>query len=816
MNYHAGQPLLPVYTTTLTFPFATKIVDITCEPNVIKTEVLSDKILPAPQPMLQDGNYHEIEHIMNEEIYNSEDYFPETWFTYHTGGGLDSNSEHKTFLTIRAYPVRYSPAADTIIYTDHFDITITYSEPETNPLPTNSEFDMVIITPSELHDTSLDDFIAHKNNMGVKTFIKTLEDIYPAYSGEDEPEQIKYFIKDAIETFGIKYVLIVGGLTSYIWARPRDDDNKGVTGWYVPVRYTNMRYEGTAKIGDPGFLSDLYYADIYDSEAGFSSWDSNGDGTYAWWGMFGTKDILDVWPDVYVGRLACRNVWEVKIMTNKIINYEQNAYGQSWYNKMICVGGDSFHDAGTEFLEGEIVSDKILETYMTEYNPTRIYASYKDTKPTMTPVSDNIIREVSSGSGHLFFDGHANPSSWNTHWPGEETWTGGIQVNHFPRFRNGEKLPVLCVEGCHNSQYNVSLVETFLDDRDLKRKMWTYGLPIPECWSWWFARKIGGGSLATIGNTGLGYGAVGEHGDQDGDGNNEPDPMEALGGYLFIQFYKTFDEDTDILGEVWGGAINKYLTTFPPMEDQLDTKEMQQWALLGDPSLKIGGYPSTGGFKARIVDAGAGVNGYPNIPISFTATTSGGQAPYTYLWDFDEDDIYTRGDITEQWSWNENGVYTISLKVIDANANEAFFNTVVGIDSKPPKPTGPTSGKTGEEYTYTASVTDSSLWDTIYYYFDWGDGTTSGPYESEANTVTVPHTWNSQGFFNVKAKAILIDTTDYDYEETGWSDPLSVAMPKDSQPVKSFLQRFIELLVEKFPALERILEHPAIERLFRL
>ena len=121
--------------------------------------------------------------------------------------------------------------------------------------------------------------------------------------------------------------------------------------------------------------------------------------------------------------------------------------------------------------------------------------------------------------------------------------------------------------------------------------MWTHGFAFPECFSWWLTRKIGGGSIATMGNTGLGYGAVGNHDDVDGDGVDLPDTLEAVGGYQILNFYKTYAEGIDILGEVWGGAQKKYLDTFPGMEDQTDCKTVEQWPLLGDPSLKIGGYP---------------------------------------------------------------------------------------------------------------------------------------------------------------------------------------------------------------------------------
>jgi hypothetical protein len=93
-----------------------------------------------------------------------------------------------------------------------------------------------------------------------------------------------------------------------------------------------------------------------------------------------------------------------------------------------------------------------------------------------------------------------------------------------------------------------------------------------------------------LGNTGLGYGAVGESGDLDGDGVNLPDTAEAVGGYQEVCFFKTYNDGENILGEVWGGAQSKYLNTFPGMEDQTDCKTVEQWPLIGDPSLVIGGY----------------------------------------------------------------------------------------------------------------------------------------------------------------------------------------------------------------------------------
>ena len=43
---------------------------------------------------------------------------------------------------------------------------------------------------------------------------------------------------------------------------------------------------------------------------------------------------------------------------------------------------------------------------------------------------------------------------------------------------------------------------------------------------------------------------------------------------------------------VYSKTITDYIDTFSPNDDELDRKTVEQWVLLGDPSLKIGGYPS--------------------------------------------------------------------------------------------------------------------------------------------------------------------------------------------------------------------------------
>jgi len=89
--------------------------------------------------------------------------------------------------------------------------------------------------------------------------------------------------------------------------------------------------------------------------------------------------------------------------------------------------------------------------------------------------------------------------------------------------------------------------------------------------------------------------------------------------------------------------------------------------------------------------------------------------------------------------------------------------------NKPNPPSGPTSGTANIEYTYSGNTTDPNG-DSIYYLFDWGDGTDSGwlgPYPS-GNTVEANHAWVYGGTYDVKLKAK--DAT----VDSPWSNPLTV------------------------------------------
>jgi hypothetical protein len=355
-----GHPVLPKVVKAVELPFGVKNVKVEVTPKNVHEYEIEGEIRPAPPfvPLATARTDVVVKSEKDEEIYSIGELFPSSWYRHRVGCGLNNANEPVTHVAIQTYPARYIPASGKLFVADNIDIKISYENTGLNPFPATAEYDLVIIAPSSFSN-DLQKLVNHKNNLDppVNTKLMITTEIYDQYSGIDKPEKIKYFIKDAIENWGVTYVLLVGGLKSLIWGNPRDNANEGTKDWLVPVRYTNI-YDNPKypldnnTFRDPGVISDLYYADIYKEGGEFEDWDPYPDGIICAWGKKGyvndTGDDVDTeidwYPDVCLGRLACRNKWEVRSVVDKIINYETKTYGKDWFNKMLVVSGDGFLD----------------------------------------------------------------------------------------------------------------------------------------------------------------------------------------------------------------------------------------------------------------------------------------------------------------------------------------------------------------------------------------------------------------------------------------------------------------------------------------
>jgi len=522
MLEEGGKPVLPEYNIILTFPAGTRITKIECFTGEIKTMKMDKKPFVASLPVSMETG-KEIK--MGNEVAE----YPDGWFSYRLGAGLN-DGKHVIFLPLHLYPVRVVYEKNEIEYVDSISVKIGY-EIHPSPLINESIYDLIIISPSEFKD-ALQPLMEHKERHGVKTKIVTLDEIYNGKyfnaTGRDDAEKIKYFLKNAIENWGIKYVLLAGDI------------------WHVPSRIVYSFW------GSNRMHSDYYYADIYDANMSFCSWDSNGNNRF---GEVGDNaDKVDLYADLYVGRLACGSVDEVNTVVNKIINYEDNAYGSQWFHRLVLMGGDTF-PKWNDIAEGEVVNEYVANV-MQGFEPVKIQTSLHNFLP------NKINQILSQGAGFVCFSGHGFEYGFGTY-PKNKRWMIAYYTPYLLWLKNGDKLPIIFFDACLTAKLDYHM----------------FGNPNIPCFAWCMVKKPDGGAIATIGATETATTTV------------DADGPKGQAGYLDLHFFMAYKPGIHV-SEMLVKAKHDYLNDISSGEanDRLYKMTIEQFILLGDPSLKVGGY----------------------------------------------------------------------------------------------------------------------------------------------------------------------------------------------------------------------------------
>ena len=225
---------------------------------------------------------------------------------------------------------------------------------------------------------------------------------------------------------------------------------------------------------------------------------------------------------------------------------------------------------------------------------------------------DDVISSFSEGCGFAFFSGHGSPGVWQDQKPGipgnrQGATVQGLWVSYlrsYPPFiseqpiwpmkelSNNGKLPITVVGGCHNSLFTVSLIPSamnyysIISGRD--NGMWTGIQIVPQCWSWYLVQLPDTGAIATMGNTGLGWGWEGEF-----------CTVGAGDGWISSEFFKQYgehygQEGYQTLGQVYQETLTSYVNTFKDFTlpecwwypdlgwDAIDAQSVQQWPVIRD------------------------------------------------------------------------------------------------------------------------------------------------------------------------------------------------------------------------------------------
>jgi hypothetical protein len=154
----------------------------------------------------------------------------------------------------------------------------------------------VIVTNEEMAG-QFEELAQWKTAKGVRAVVKTVEWIEANYpNGSDLAETIRFFLQDAYANWGTEWVLLGG-----------DTD-------VVPIRYVKNTYNNPSS----EVPTDLYYSCLD------GDWNDDGDEFFGeGYKPEAPGDSVDLYPDVFVGRIPVNTTDEASVLVDKLIQFVQ-------------------------------------------------------------------------------------------------------------------------------------------------------------------------------------------------------------------------------------------------------------------------------------------------------------------------------------------------------------------------------------------------------------------------------------------------------------------------------------------------------------
>jgi hypothetical protein len=407
---HIGEPQLPVKLLHIALPPGSKVEQVVV--SKVESQILDKdyNLFPAQPPQILSLMKEPISFVQPKpQVYSLLEEYPGKLVEYTETGFLGGYQ----LAGILVYPVQYIPAQRKIKFYSHIEFKVRYSSGGKSPLPvmkrSNAEralyegimkravlnpkgaslhlraekisfsllppgdYEYVIITDTTFVSTfqALADW---KTKKGVPAKIVTTAWIYGNYSGYDNAEKVRNFLKDAYQNWGTIWVLL-GGDTNIVPAR---------IAWAMDCEAGYYPDENDIRC-------DLYFSDLD------GTWDANGNHIYG-----EVADSVDMYPDVFVGRASCSTVSKAQALVNKLLTYERNSPVDYQTKMLFCaeiLWSDPYTNSG-------LAKDLVDERYVPpQFDPiTKLYEALENESRT------TVIASMNEGQNIINHDGHANYS----------------------------------------------------------------------------------------------------------------------------------------------------------------------------------------------------------------------------------------------------------------------------------------------------------------------------------------------------------------------------------------------------------------------
>ena len=309
---------------------------------------------------------------------------------------------------------------------------------------------LVIIT-SSTYNSTFRPLANWKTAKGVYTRVVETSWIYGKYSGTDNPEKIRKYLIDLYKNEELEWVILGG-----------DNDVVPTRLAYVPDGYDDSGSDGSY------VATDAYYSDLDGTGHTPYDWDGDSDGLFGEY----SDDSIDLWPEVFVGRLSGNSASELSEMVSSIIKYEKDPATGGWYNRSVMAGAYSnyrrsstVNDTTDEAdLKEAIRVDFLSSGYKTYtlYEKAGIWPSQQSCDANLT--TNNVVSAIDPGAFMVNMAGHGSSTGiyrriWNSDSNGNGLCDSGeysdtAYYSTSASQSNGEKRPLFYNDACNNGEFD--------------------------------------------------------------------------------------------------------------------------------------------------------------------------------------------------------------------------------------------------------------------------------------------------------------------------------------------------------------------------
>ncbi len=274
-----------------------------------------------------------------------------------------------------------------------------------------------------------------KTALGSPAVVRTLSWIYANYPrGVDHAEDLRNFIREAVQHWGVEYVLL-GGDTEVL-----------------PFRYGKSYFHGGEFIP-----TDLYFMCLD------GTWNSNGNDLFGE-GYLNSSipgDGADLYPDVWLGRAPVRNPSEASVFVRKVKDYETQAPLGPNFGETNLVLGEVFFpqnwSAGdTVIFDGAWVAETGISHMagVSEYKMYENYTAYPGASP---EYKTQVISRINSGYNLILHVGHGYRNTMSL---GIDS--GTLDNSDADQFVNGVRAGMIYAINCTSSSFDFDCIAEHL------------------------------------------------------------------------------------------------------------------------------------------------------------------------------------------------------------------------------------------------------------------------------------------------------------------------------------------------------------------